>query len=136
MLVDILDDEVLKEDRFAQVAGRRENRDVLTTEIDRVLATHPTAHWLEVLKGRIPCAPVYDVPEALNNQYIRDIGMVQSVPHPHNQDMEILANPIKLDGQRLSGKAAVAMGNDTEILLKELGYSEQEITHLNQNNVV
>ena len=50
--------------------------------------------------------------------------------------MEILANPIKLDGQRLSGKAAVAMGNDTEILLKELGYSEQEITHLNQNNVV
>ncbi|GAC11026.1 CaiB/BaiF CoA transferase family protein [Paraglaciecola chathamensis] len=136
VLVDILDDEVLKEDRFAQVAGRRENRDVLTTEIDRVLATHPTAHWLEVLKGRIPCAPVYDVPEALNNQYIRDIGMVQSVPHPHNQDMEILANPIKLDGQRLSGKAAVAMGNDTEILLKELGYSEQEITHLSQNNVV
>ncbi|QHJ13891.1 Acetyl-CoA:oxalate CoA-transferase [Paraglaciecola mesophila] len=136
VLVDILDDDVLKEPRFAHVASRRENRDVLTAEIDRVLSAHSTAHWLEILKGRIPCAPVYDVPQALNNQYIRDIGMVHSVPHPHNQDMEILANPIKLDGQRLTGKAAVAMGTDTQSILEELGYSEQEISRLSQNKVV
>ncbi|NMP32029.1 CoA transferase [Thalassotalea sp. M1531] len=136
VLMDILDDEVLKAQRFAKVADRRENRDLLTQEIDRVLGKHPTAYWLEVLKGKIPCAPVYDLPQAMNNPYIRDTGMVQKVPHPHNADMEILANPIKVNGQRLVGKASVTMGENTQELLSELGYDEQAIAGLKQRQAI
>jgi crotonobetainyl-CoA:carnitine CoA-transferase CaiB-like acyl-CoA transferase len=130
VLVAILNDQVLHENRFATVADRRSNRDLLTQEIDRVLATQATAYWLEVLKGKIPCAPVYDLPQALKNKYIRDIDMIQKVPHPHNPNMEILANPIKIDGKRLSGKASVEMGHNTQELLVELGYDDQQIEHL------
>ena len=41
VLMDILDDETLKQTRFANVADRRENRDLLTCEIDRVLSQQP-----------------------------------------------------------------------------------------------
>ncbi|OFA29886.1 CoA-transferase [Glaciecola punicea] len=130
VLVDLLNDDLLKGTRFAKVAGRRENRDLLTQEIDRVLCTHATAHWLEVFKGKIPSAPVYDVPQALNNRYVHDVKMVQKVPHPHNKDMEVLANPIKMNGKRLTGKASVEMGHNTQELLTELGYNQQQIDEL------
>jgi crotonobetainyl-CoA:carnitine CoA-transferase CaiB-like acyl-CoA transferase len=130
ILMELLNDDVLKQQRFATVAQRRENRDVLTEEIDRVLSSHTTEHWLEVLKGKIPCAPVYDLPQAMNNPYIRDIGMVRKVPHSANPDMEILGNPIKIDGKRLDGAAAVSMGESTNELLQELGYGEQDIVAL------
>jgi len=136
ILMDILDDDVLREERFAKVAGRRENRDILTQEIDRVLASHETAHWLEVLKGKIPCAPVYDLPQAMNNPYIRDIGMVRQVPHPENQNMEILGNPIKIDGKRLEGKACGKMGNNTDDLMSELGYDAAQIATLKEQGAI
>lgn len=130
VLINILDDEVLKQQRFSTVADRRQNRDILTEEIDRVLSVHSTEHWLNVLKGQIPCAPVYDVPQAMENSYIRDIGMVQAVPHPHDENMQVLANPIKLDGKRLAGKASVEMGHNTDELLQELGYDDTEVEQL------
>jgi crotonobetainyl-CoA:carnitine CoA-transferase CaiB-like acyl-CoA transferase len=101
-----------------------------------VLSSNTTEYWLETLKGKIPCAPVYDIPHAMNNPYIRDIGMVQQVPHPANPDMEILSNPIKLDGQRLSGKASGAMGVDTDALLAEMGYSQSQVNELKANGAI
>ena len=112
------------------------SNDELTQEIDRVLSQHSPDYWLEVLKGKIPCAPVYDLPQAMNNPYIRATGMVQKVPHPDNQDMEILANPIKVAGQRLPGKASVKMGANTQELLDELGYSADDIAALKSNAAI
>ncbi|WP_076420020.1 CoA transferase [Colwellia sp. UCD-KL20] len=136
ILMGLLNDSVLSEDRFKAVAQRRENRDVLTQEIDRVLSSHTTEYWLELLAGKIPCAPVYDLPQAMNNPYIRDIGMVRKVPHGENPDMEILGNPIKIDGQRLSGKAAVPMGDTTNEILTELGYSAEKIATLKSQGAI
>lgn len=136
ILMGLLNDSILSEDRFKAVAQRRENRDVLTQEIDRVLSSHTTEYWLELLAGKIPCAPVYDLPQAMNNPYIRDIGMVRKVPHGENPDMEILGNPIKIDGQRLSGKAAVPMGDTTNELLTELGYSAEKIATLKSQGAI
>lgn len=136
ILMTLLDDAVLKETRFSTVAQRRENRDILTQEFDRVLSAHNTDHWLALLKGRIPCAPVYDLPQAMNNPYVRDIGMVRQVPHPQNANMEMLGNPIKMDGQRLQGKACGSMGSNTEALMTELGYSLTEVAELKRQGVL
>lgn len=136
ILMGLLNDDVLKEDRFKTVAQRRENRDILTQEIDRVMAAKSTAEWLTVLEGKIPCAPVYDLPQAMNNPYIRDIGMVRQVPHPSNEKMEILGNPIKVDGKRLEGKACGEMGNNTNDLLAELGYSASDIAGLKASGAI
>jgi crotonobetainyl-CoA:carnitine CoA-transferase CaiB-like acyl-CoA transferase len=136
VLVDILDDEVLREERFAKVAQRREERDNLTIEIDRVLSKHCTEHWLATLAGKIPCAPVYDIPQALNNQYVKDIDMVQKVPHPQNKNMQVLSNPIKLNGARLKGKPSGAMGSDTQDLLSKLGYSQSDINKLKASGAI
>lgn len=136
VLTDLLAEPRLKQPQFASLALRRERRDELTRELDTVLSAEPTAYWLDKLKGHIPCAPVLDLPQALTNPYIRDIGMVRTVPHPQQADMQILGCPIKIDGLRMAGKAAGEMGHDTQTLLAELGYSAEQIAALRAEGAI
>jgi hypothetical protein len=46
--------------------------------------------------------------------------MIQNVHHPLRPDMRVLANPIRINGERLSQKTCSAMGADTEALVGHL----------------
>lgn len=107
---------------FATAEARRANRDRLTVVLDDEFRKDTTAAWLAQLNGLLPAAPVYDMAEALDNPYLRTIGMVQHVPHAARPDFMALANPIKLDGRRLPSRAAAALGANTEELLHDAGY--------------
>ena len=45
------------------------------------------------------------VREALDNPFLQEIDMVRPVPHPHDPEMKLLANPLRFDGARLSQQA-------------------------------
>jgi crotonobetainyl-CoA:carnitine CoA-transferase CaiB-like acyl-CoA transferase len=45
-------------------------------------------------------------------------------------DFRVLANPIKLDGQRLPARTAPALGAHTDELLRDAGLSGEEIAAL------
>ncbi|MQP76610.1 CoA transferase [Stenotrophomonas sp. MYb238] len=106
------------EPRFADFAARRQVREELTVLIDEVLGTQPTAHWTQLFAGRIPIAPVLDIAQALDNPYVREVDMLQEVAHPQGTQ-RMLRNPIKLDGRRLSGRAAPALDADADALLRD-----------------
>jgi len=89
-----------------------------------------TAEWLQRLQGLLPAAPVYDLPQALDNPYLATIGMVQQVPHPVKPDFRALSNPIKLDGQRLENHRAPALGEHSTEVLGSLGYTAEDIARL------
>jgi crotonobetainyl-CoA:carnitine CoA-transferase CaiB-like acyl-CoA transferase len=115
---------------YATAEARRKNRDRLTVVLDEVFRTDTTAAWLKRLNGLLPAAPVYDMAQALDNPYLRTIGMVQTVPHPARADFKALCNPIKLDGRRLPSKSAAALGANTEELLGEVGYDAAGVAAL------
>lgn len=115
---------------FVTIAKRRENRDALTGVLDAVFEQATTAEWLQRLQGLLPAAPVYDLPQALDNPYLTTIGMVQDVPHPLKPDFRALSNPIKLDGQRLANRRAPALGEHSSEVLGALGYTSEEIAQL------
>lgn len=106
------------EPRFAGFAERREAREELTVLVDGVLSTRTTAHWTETFAGRIPIAPVLDIAQALDNPYVRQVDMLQDVEHPQGTQ-RMLRNPIKLDGRRLSGRAAPVLDADAGALLRD-----------------
>ncbi len=120
---------------FATVEARRRNRDRLTELLDSVFVTDTTAAWLGRLQGLMPASPVYDLPQALDNPYIRQIGMLRDLPHPQHPDYRVLANPIKLDGQRLPSRVAPRLGEHTDDVLASVGYSSREIAALRDQGV-
>ena len=117
------------EPRFANFAERRKVRDELTVLVDTILGTQPTAHWTQLFAGRIPIAPVLDIAQALDNPYVRDVDMLQDVEHAQGTQ-RLLRNPIKLDGQRLSGSACPPLNADADALLRELGYNDADRARL------
>jgi crotonobetainyl-CoA:carnitine CoA-transferase CaiB-like acyl-CoA transferase len=118
--------------RFATPDARRRNRDELTEVLDCEFLRRTTQQWLERLQGALPAAPVYDLAQALDNPYASAIGMVRALPHPARPDFRVLANPIKLGGLRLPSKRAPGLGEHTDYLLREAGYSDAEIAALRE----
>jgi crotonobetainyl-CoA:carnitine CoA-transferase CaiB-like acyl-CoA transferase len=118
--------------RFATPDLRRRNRDELTEVLDAEFAHRTTQQWLDRLQGLLPAAPVYDLAQALDNPYAGAVGMVRALPHPVRPDFRVLANPIKLDGARLPSRRAPGLGEHTDALLRDAGYSDTEIAALRE----
>lgn len=101
-LLGVLDKPAIAADaRFTDQAARAQHRAELTQALDAAFGEHPTEHWLQALNGRLPVSPVLTVRQAFENPFLREIDMVRPVPHPHDPEMKLLANPLKFDGARL-----------------------------------
>lgn len=128
--------ELGKDPRFATLAARREHRAALTEVLDALLAADTTSAWLAKFSGLLPAAPVYDLAQALDNPFLDTLGMIQSTPHPERAQFRTLANPIRLDGQRLGGKVGSALGADTEDVLRSLGYDSAQLDALRRERAI
>jgi crotonobetainyl-CoA:carnitine CoA-transferase CaiB-like acyl-CoA transferase len=115
--------------KYPDFAARREHRDALTTILDAEFSKQTTQAWLEQLRGTIPCAPVYDVAQALDNPYFLERGGVQVFDHPDKPGFRLVASPFRL-GEPLPANPAPKLGEHTDALLAELGYSPAAIAAL------
>lgn len=116
--------------RFLTYEDRMENRDALMAQLDPVMRARSSHEWVALLSGKVPVAPVLGLGEALDNPYFRSRGGVLDLPHPARPDLKVLANAIRLDGRRLTGRVGPAYGADSEAVLRDAGYSAAEIEHL------
>lgn len=128
--------ELITDPRFAGPADRLAHRAELTELLDAVFAEQPMAHWQALLEGFVPVAPVYTIDQALDNPWVDQIGMRQRVDHPDRKGIEVLASPIKVDGQRLPARAGPLLGADSEAVLAESGFGADEIAELRQAGVI
>src|SRR5262249_57940041 len=88
--------------RFATQSSRQTNREALTAIIDAEMKKKPNAHWQSKLNGVLPIAPVLDLAQALDSPFLKTTEMIQTIGHPAKPDMRVLANPIKINGERLA----------------------------------
>jgi crotonobetainyl-CoA:carnitine CoA-transferase CaiB-like acyl-CoA transferase len=102
--------------RFASAEERRQNRDTLTELVDEELRQHPTAHWLGLLTGKVPVAPVYDLTQALDAPFTQHTGMVRTTTHPARSNLRMLANPLRINGVRPEPGPCASLGADNDIL--------------------
>ncbi len=131
LLVEGLGRQDLAEDlRFVDLGARLENRAALTEILDEEFSQLPTDTWVEKFKGIIPISPVYDMAQALNNPFVDEIDMITEVEHPDRPGLRVLNNPIKLDGKRVPIRHAPKLGADTDAILKDVGYDDENIAAL------
>jgi crotonobetainyl-CoA:carnitine CoA-transferase CaiB-like acyl-CoA transferase len=101
----------LTDERYATPAGRLEHRQALEADIEAVLGTQTTAHWVDKLAGTIPVAPVYDIAQALDNPFAAQTGMLNTVDHPALEaGLRMLSSPFKVNGERPPNHRAPALG--------------------------
>jgi crotonobetainyl-CoA:carnitine CoA-transferase CaiB-like acyl-CoA transferase len=130
-LADAIDLPVLADDsRFKTFADRREHRDELLSLLSRRFRECKTAHWIERLRGRVPCAPVRSMEAALDEGELEARSMLVSYPHEAFGEVQSVGTPITLAGFQPTYRAAPALGGDQQSILEELGYSAEEVAAL------
>ena len=128
--------ELAEDPRFRTNPDRLANRAALTEVLDTIFSAQPMAHWQNLLEAHVPVSPVYGLDQALDNPWLEEIGMRDTVPHPDRAELHVLASPIKLDGERLPNRAGPLLGADSDALLAELGYDADEVARLRAGGVV
>jgi crotonobetainyl-CoA:carnitine CoA-transferase CaiB-like acyl-CoA transferase len=111
--------DLLRDPRFPDPNTRAKNRAELTDALDPTFRMRTTAQWLEKFNGLLPAAPVYRLDQALDSDFARSTGMVSSVPHPAKGSLRVIANPIRIDGERPSQSACAPLGADNVLVDKQ-----------------
>jgi crotonobetainyl-CoA:carnitine CoA-transferase CaiB-like acyl-CoA transferase len=129
--------ELALDPRYSTLADRYAHRDPLIALLSRDFQGRTTAEWLDLLRGQVPCAPVYSVEEALADEQTLARDMVVALEHPEYGSLRQVGTPIKLAGVRPIHRAAARLGADTDDVLSRLGgYSPAEIAELHRRGIV
>ncbi len=115
--------------RFDTGSARLQNRDELNRLIEDVTRTRSSAGWVEALEAaEVPCGPVYSMDQVFADPQVRQLGMAPTVHHPGLGEVALVGQAIKLSRTPAELRTATAaLGQHTEDVLQELGYSAGEI---------
>jgi crotonobetainyl-CoA:carnitine CoA-transferase CaiB-like acyl-CoA transferase len=130
--------DMLQDERFKGLQNRLANVDALQDEIEKVLTTQPTAHWVPLLdKAAGPGGPVYTFDETVEDPHIKAREMFFDVEHPIIGKMKNIGYPVKFSRTPQQFRSAAPwLGQHTTDVLGELGYTAAQIESLFGDSVV
>jgi succinate---hydroxymethylglutarate CoA-transferase len=122
--------------RFRLFPDRLQHRDLLTEMLDGALSERTTAEWLARFAGAVPAAPINDLAQALENPFVTEHGRLQTIPHATKGSYRMVAPPVRSSGEEAPARAAPALGEHTDELLREVGYDDARIKGLRDAKVI
>jgi crotonobetainyl-CoA:carnitine CoA-transferase CaiB-like acyl-CoA transferase len=121
---------------FATFAARLKNRARVTAALDEAFSAKTTNEWMKEIAGRVPAAPVFDVAQALDNDFAREQGRIVEFHHPVHGAIKGIASPVRVSGAALPTEAAPTLGRDTDNLLAGIGYSAEQLAGLRKTRAI
>ena len=124
--------------RFALAPDRVKPRDVLVPIIVELSASRTVKEWVQ-LRGAagVPCGAIRNVGEVCEHPQLLERGKVVDVPHPTAGTVKLMGMPIELSDTpgRIEAHPPL-LGEHTEEVLKQTGYSDVEIATLRAGGIV
>jgi len=130
--------ELRRDSRFATREMRIANYESLAAILADVLKQKPRAHWLELFERfDVPCTPIYDMSEVFADPQVKNAGLEIEYDHP-NEGVTRSVRPAVAFSQTPLEKAAPppALGEHSEKILLDLGYDQDRIRRLRDEDVI
>jgi crotonobetainyl-CoA:carnitine CoA-transferase CaiB-like acyl-CoA transferase len=124
--------------RFRDNASRVAHRTPLAREIQACLLAQPLAHWAERLdRHEVPWAPVHTVTEALRDPQTQHNRMLIDVEHPVAGKITLMGHPVRFAQTPAQYRLPPpGLGQHSERVLREIGYTDEQIGTLRERKVI
>jgi formyl-CoA transferase/CoA:oxalate CoA-transferase len=127
-------------DRFSGLLYFEDDKAALWPILDEVFATKTTAEWCDLLGAAgLRFAPVRDHAAVARDPGIRINGYIESVPDPDSSGstLDVVRTPVRFsDSVQTAPVRPPELGQHTEEVLLEAGYSWDDITSLSEDGVI
>src|SRR5271169_4189631 len=129
--------EWLEDKRFKTPALRQQNIDTRLELTQRALMTRPAAEWLEKLTAaQVPCGPVQTRNQVIHHPQVAALGLVVETEHEKAGRLRQTRAAARFSGTPPEIRhGAPRLGEHTQEVLGELGYSAAEIAELGSTGI-
>ncbi len=130
--------EWIDDPRFASDTSRGDHGGIISARIQDWCATRSSADVITAFEAaRVPAGPVYTMREALDDPHMQASDIFTSINFPGIGKAPIGATPVKLHGTPGEvRRRPPALGEHSDEILRELGYSTVEIEALRVSGAV
>ena len=129
--------ELAQRPEYQTAAERLKHRDALNADIERYTVKRTSAEWIELLnKAGVPCGPIYSIDQVYADPQVVHLGMAQPVK-TKGKPLRMARQPVSLS--RTSSRLAApppALGEHTDAVLREFGFTAKEISALRNAKAV
>ena len=123
--------------RFASPMARLPHLMEIFAEIEKWTMTMTKFEVMDVLnKYDIPCGPILSMKEIAEEPTLRATGTVVEVDHPVRGKYLTVGNPIKMSDSPTEVTRSPLLGEHTDEILSELGYTTDELIELRHDKVI
>ncbi|MGO9046928.1 MAG: CaiB/BaiF CoA transferase family protein [Xanthobacteraceae bacterium] len=123
---------------YRSAGARLKNRDALNAEIEHHLQSRTGAEWVEHFnKAGVPCGPIYSIDRVFADPQVKHLGIAQKVDGKGKRKLTLVGQPMSLS--RTPSRLAAPpprLGEHTDAVLKEFGFSAREIKALHEAGAV
>lgn len=123
--------------KFNTAEARDKVKEEIYAEIEKFTIDKDKKDVVATLsKYGVPCGPVLSMKEIENDASLRQNGTIVEVPQIERGSYLTVGMPMKFSDFMPQIKGAPLLGQDTDPILKSLGYSDEEIVQLRDAQVV
>jgi crotonobetainyl-CoA:carnitine CoA-transferase CaiB-like acyl-CoA transferase len=130
--------ELIHRPQYKNAADRSKNRDALNAEVGRQTVKRTSADWVERFnKAGVPCGPIYSIDQVYGDAQVEHLGLAQAVKTRDEKTLRMAGQPMTLSRtpSRLVAPPP-GLGEHTDAVLEEFGFSAADIAALRKANAV
>ena len=131
-------DDLFNDPDYVDGGARSKNRDALNEKLQTYFSTQPSTHWIETLnEAGVPCGPIYHMDEMWSDPQVKHLKMSRTVDHNTIGPKDVVRNATNLSSAlNLPYTPSPERGEHTDEILKEFGFSTDEIESMKKGNII